>query len=210
MFIELIDGLRCTSDHPSICLVAAIGEREDRQVIEGTLGCPTCRREYPIHRGIVSFGAGAQVDSTSGSFVSLDPLDEDGAVRIGAFLNVMEGITIALVGKWARYASAVADLVGLRAFAINPLETVIESDRVGVLQTDNRLPFKSGSLRGVAIDASGWSDIDVARSTHALAAGGRLVAPASAAVPDDIEEIARDDACWIGEKRGALVALHRR
>lgn len=207
MFIELIDGLRCTADHPSICLVAAIGERAERQVIEGTLGCPTCRREYPIHGGIVSFSAESQMDSRTGSVDSFDP---DGAVRVGAFLAVTEGITIALVGEWARYARAVADLFGLRAFAINPSEQVTESDRVGVLQSDNRLPFKSGSLRGIAIDTSGWSDIEIAQSTHALGAGGRLVAPASAAVPDDIEEIARDDAYWVGEKRGALVALHRR
>jgi hypothetical protein len=37
-----------------------------------------------------------------------------------------------------------------------------------------------------------------------------MVAPAMVAVPDDIEEIARDDLFWVGEKRGALVALHRR
>lgn len=207
MFIELIDGLRCTADHRSICLVAAIQEREDRQVIEGTLGCPTCRLEYPIHGGIVSFGAGLKTDSTTASD---DPPDPEGALRVGAFLAVTEGITIALVGEWARYASAVSDLVGLRVFAINPSAVVTESERVGVLQSDNRLPFKAGSLRGVAIDASGWSDADVARSTHALAAGGRLVAPGSTAVPDDIEEIARDDAYWVGEKRGALVTLRRR
>lgn len=207
MFIELIDGLRCIADHPSICLVAAIGERADRQVIEGTLGCPTCRREYPIHGGIVSFRAESQPDSGTRSVDSFDP---DGAVRVGAFLAVTEGVTIALVGEWARYTSDVADLIGLRAFAINPSEAVTESERVGVLRSDHRLPFKSGSLRGIAIDSSGWSDADIARSTHALAAGGRLVAPALAAVPDDVEEIARDDTYWVGEKRGALVALQRR
>ena len=207
MFIELIDGMRCTADHPSICLVAAIDQREDRQVIEGTLGCPTCRREYPIHGGIVSFDAKPQTDSTTRS---VGAREADGAVRVGAFLAVTEGITIALVGDWGRYASDVADLVGLRAFAINPSEAVTESEHVGVLHSDNRLPFKSGSLRGIAIDASGWSDADIARSTHTLAAGGRLVAPASSSVPDDIEEIARDDRYWVGEKRGALVALHRR
>jgi uncharacterized protein YbaR (Trm112 family) len=207
MFIELIDGLRCTADHPSICLVAAIFEREERRVIEGTVGCPTCKLEYPIHGGVVSFGAGPQTGSATESDDLLDP---DGALRVGAFLAVTEGITIALVGKWGRYAPAVADLVGLRAFAINPSETVIESERVGVLRSDNRLPFKAGSLRGVAIDGSGWLDADVAQSTHALAAGGRLVAPVSTAVPEDIEEIARDDTYWVGEKRGALVTLHRR
>ena len=207
MFIELIDALRCTSDHPSICLVAAITLREDRQVIEGTLGCPTCRRECAIHRGIALFGTAPPGVSTTSQ---VEPSEQEGAMRIGAFLAVSEGITIALVGEWARYAPAVADLAGLRVFAINPRATVLESERVGVLYSDNALPFKAGSLRGFAVDASGWADGDIRVATLALSPGGRMVAPAMVAVPDDIEEIAHVDLLWVGEKRGALVALLRR
>lgn len=204
MFIELIDGLRCTADHRSICLVAAITKRNDRQVVEGTLGCPTCRREYAIRDGVAYFGERSGVRSTSSA------LDPEGAMRIGAFLAVSEGITVALVGQWAQYASDLANLVGLRAFAINPGAAVAESERVGVLYSENRLPFKAGSLRGVAIDESGWTANDISLATRALSAGGRMVAPATSPVPDDIEEIARDEDVWVGEKRGALVALHRR
>ena len=110
----------------------------------------------------------------------------------------------------AQYASDLANLVGLRAFAINPGAAVAESERVGVLYSENRLPFKAGSLRGVAIDESGWTANDISLATRALSAGGRMVAPATSPVPDDIEEIARDENVWVGEKRGALVALHRR
>lgn len=204
MFIELIDGLRCTADHRSICLVAAITKRDDRQVVEGTLGCPTCRREYAIRDGVAYFGERPAVRSPSSA------LDPEGAMRIGAFLSVSEGITVALVGEWAQYASDLANLVGLRAFAINPGAAVAESERVGVLYSENRLPFKAGSLRGVAIDESGWTANDISLATRALSAGGRMVAPATSPVPDDIEEIARDESVWVGEKRGALVALHRR
>jgi uncharacterized protein YbaR (Trm112 family) len=207
MFIELIDGLRCIADHPSICLVAAIARREDRQIMEGTLGCPTCRREYPIRNGVAWFGPAVPEESSACSDLPLDP---NGAFRIGAFLAASEGMTIALVGRWASYAPELAELTALRAFAINPLTTVTESERVGVLYSKTHLPFKAASLRGVAIDASGWSDDDIAQTTGVLSSGGRLVAPASSAVPDDVEEIARDDTFWVGEKRGALVALHRR
>ncbi|HWG33818.1 MAG TPA: hypothetical protein VN650_06590, partial [Gemmatimonadaceae bacterium] len=55
MFIELLDGLRCTGDHPQIPLVAAILQRDDRLVVQGLLGCPTCRREYEIEGGAVWF-----------------------------------------------------------------------------------------------------------------------------------------------------------
>lgn len=213
MFIELIDGLRCTSDHAPICLVAAITKRDDRHVIEGTLGCPTCRREYPIRDGVAWFRPRPEADVTPSWGV---PPDDDGAMRIGAFLSVSDGITIALVGNWARYASelaglaGLAGLVGLRVFAVNPQGAVGQSESVGVLYSDHRLPFKVGSLCGIAIDGSGWSVRDMELAARALSPGGRMVAPASSQIPDDIEEIARDLRVWIGEKRAALVALHRR
>lgn len=207
MFIELIDGLRCTSDHAPICLVAAITKRDDRHVIEGTLGCPTCRREYPIRDGIAWFRETVEADATLFPVV---PADAEGAMRIGAFLAVSDGITIALVGDWGRYASELAGLVGLRVFAVNPQGAVAESEHVGVVYTDTRLPFKLGSLRGIAIDGSEWSAQDLELAARLLSPGGRMVAPASSPVPGEIEEIIRDERQWIGEKRGALVALHRR
>ena len=207
MFIELLDGLRCVNDHPQIPLVTAITKRDDRFVVEATIGCPTCRREYPIRRGTAWFGSAAQDDVTPSQ---AGPDDDDGATRIGAFLAVSDGITIALVGGWAVHARALSEMAGLRAFAMNPQRAIVESERVGVVHSDNRLPFTDGSLRGVAIDESGWSIREMELASRALSSGGRMVAPASVAVPGDIEEIARDESVWIGEKRGALVALHRR
>jgi uncharacterized protein YbaR (Trm112 family) len=207
MFIELIDGLRCTADHADICLVAAIVQRDDRRVIEGTLGCPTCRQEYPVRQGVAWF-SNVQADVASGAPHTLP--DDDGPMRIGAFLSASEGATVALVGDWARYASGLAEMVGLRAFAVNPQEPITESDSVGVLYSGNRLPFKPGSLRGVAIDGPEWSADDIERAVKVLSAGGRMVAPATAPVPAEVEEIARDETVWVGEKRSALVALHRR
>jgi uncharacterized protein YbaR (Trm112 family) len=206
MFIELLDGLRCTADHPQVSLVAAIMKREDRFVIDGILGCPTCRREYPIENGVAWF----RPASNGGAATHDDAPDDEGAVRIGAFLSASDGISVALVGKWARHAAELASLVGLRAFAVNPRVTLSESERVGVIQTDRRLPFANGSLRGIAIGEAGWAEADIERATATLSAGGRMVAPSATPVPDSVEEIARDDDWWIGEKRGALVSLHRR
>ncbi len=206
MFIELLDGLRCTADHPQIPLVTAITERDDRFVVEGVLGCPTCRREYSIHRGIALFGLSEATDAAASDTVAKD---EGGAMRIGAFLSVSDGITIALIGNWAAHAPALAEMTGLRAFAVNPRAVIGESERIGVVHSDNRLPFADGSLRGVAIDESDWSVREMSLAARALSAGGRMVAPASSPVPDEIEEIARDAKVWVGEKRGALVALHR-
>ena len=207
MFIELLDGLRCTSDHPQTPLVTAIAKRDDRFVVEGVMGCSTCRREYPIRDGVVWFGSldEARVESSDAI-----PDDEDGAMRIGAFLSVTDGITIALVGDWAAHAPALAALAELRAFGVNPRVAIGQSERVAVVYSDNRLPFTDGSLRGVAIDESKWSPRDMELAARALSPGGRMVAPASTEVPGGIEEVARDESFWIGEKRGALVTLHRR
>ena len=207
MFIELLDGLRCVSEHPQIPLVTAITKRDDRFVIEGIVGCPTCRQEYPIRDGIAWFGSSSEVAVTQPNVLSDDV---DGAMRIGAFLLVSDGITIALVGEWARYSLELSAMVGLRAFAVNPQSAVGESERVGVVCSDNRLPFTDGSLRGLAIDESGWTERDIELAVRALSSGGRMVAPASLAVPGGVEEIARDEDVWVGEKRGPLVTLHRR
>jgi hypothetical protein len=207
MFMELLDGLRCISEHPSIALVTAITKRDERFVIEGTAGCPTCRREYPIHRGIAWFGSAREPAELMPETL---PDDNDGVTRVGAFLAVSDGITVALVGDWATYAPSLAGMVALRVFAVNPRVAVEESETVGVLYSDNRLPFADGSLRGIAIGDAGWSHHDVKMAARVLASGGRMVGPAALRLPDDIEEIARDDSIWIGEKRGPLVTLHRR
>ncbi len=207
MFIELLDVLRCTSDHPQIPLVAAITQRDGRMVTEGVLGCPICYREYPIRDGAVWFGAPEHVEQTTAADEGDDP---DGAMRAGAFLAASEGATVALVGEWARYAPELAALIALRVYAVNPRAATEESERVGNVYSDRTLPFADASLRGVAIDESGWSASDIESAARTLAPSGRIAAPASVNVPDGVEEIARDDRFWVGEKRGALVTLHRR
>lgn len=206
MFIELLDALRCVADHPRIPLVIAITKRDDRFVLEGTMGCPTCGREYPIRHGVAWF-------TSETARLENEPLfepDDEAPVRAAAYLGASDGATVALVGTWAAYATAVAQLVPLRAYAVNPSVALQESERVGVLHSGGRLPFGEGTLSGVAIGDPAWSDSDVAMAVSALLSGGRMAAPVTARVPDDIIEIARDAHTWVGEKRGPLVALHRR
>ena len=206
MFIEMLDGLRCVADHPRIPLVIAITERDDRFVVEGTMGCPVCRREYPIRGGVAWFTAEAE----RGESEPLRPTDEEGAIRAAAFLGVSDGATVALVGNWAEHATALAELVSLRAYAVNPRVAMGESERVGVVHSGSRLPFADATLSGVAIADPAWTDDDVEMAARALMAGGRMVAPVTARMPGDIVEIARDASIWVGEKRSPLVALHRR
>lgn len=204
MFIELIDTLRCPEDHRDSWLVASITERDDRLVREGLLGCPVCGREYPITRGIAWFG----VDPEPRAARATTPSDDDDAMRIGAFLAPTEGSTIALEGSWAGCAHALANLIPLRIFGVNPNAAIDDTERVATVETRVGLPFAPRSLRGVAL-AAGAADADVASAVRVLADGARIVAPVSLAVPGEVAELARDDAWWIGETRGALIGLRR-
>src|SRR5436309_15579285 len=50
--------LRCPETHEEAFLVMSTGEMVGRMVRSGILGCPVCRREYPIVKGVVQFSAG--------------------------------------------------------------------------------------------------------------------------------------------------------
>lgn len=205
MFIELIDTLRCPEEHRDSWLVASITAREDRLVSEGMLGCPVCGREYPIQRGVAWFGAepGEALEGRAA------PSEMDGgAMRVGAFLAVVEGATIALEGSWGAYASELAQLVPLRIFAVNAPTAVEDSERVASIETRLGLPLAPRALRGVALGEHA-TETTLPSALRVLADGGRVVAPATLAVPPEVAEIARDEQWWIGEKRGALIGLRR-
>jgi len=55
MHIELVDTLRCPSPHEETWLVAAVTRFDGRDIAEGALGCPICRREFPVRFGEVDF-----------------------------------------------------------------------------------------------------------------------------------------------------------
>src|SRR5947207_14286315 len=49
--------LRCPETHEEAFLVMSTGEMVGRMVRSGILGCPVCRKEYPIVKGVVNFSA---------------------------------------------------------------------------------------------------------------------------------------------------------
>jgi uncharacterized protein YbaR (Trm112 family) len=206
MFIELIDDLRCPVAHRQINLVAVIEERDERQILAATLGCPECHREYVIRDGIAWFTEPGSIAQRA------EPAaddDNEEMIRIGAFLAVSDRVTVALAGKWARHAAALAELANIRVFAIDPTATVAVSERVGVLMTGGQFPFRNEILQGVAIDESNWDADKLDAAARVLDETGRMVAPAAAPVPATIEEVARDESVWVGQKRGPLVGLYR-
>src|SRR5213593_4624303 len=58
MHIELTELLRCPESHQADPLVLSTGEMAGRMVRTGLVGCPVCRKEYPIVKGVVYFTRG--------------------------------------------------------------------------------------------------------------------------------------------------------
>ena len=207
MFIELVDALRCPEPHGESWLVAAATRTAFRHIIEGTLGCPVCRAQYPIHRGVVDFRRAAHAPSIPDA-----PPDEAQATRLAAFLDLTDRTGFAvLLGPWSVHAPLLRAVVETPLIVVDPPLGTEGEPGVSVLRCDGPLPLAAGAARGIAIDDGGGAR--VASAVRVTRVRGRLVAPVAVALPVDVKELARDDAVWVGEREAAaspLLTLHVR
>ena len=207
MFIELVDALRCPNAHEESWLVAAARRMEARHIVEGTLGCPVCTAEYPIHRGVADFRRTA----ASVAAARAAP-DTEVAARLAAFLDLADsGGFAVVVGEWGVHAALIETLTETPLLLVNPPAEIEGSPGISVLRCDEVLPLAAAAARGTAFDDSARSLADAA--VRVTKGGGRLVAPVSVPVPDGVRELARDDAWWVGEREKArlpLLSLHVR
>jgi uncharacterized protein YbaR (Trm112 family) len=205
MFIELIDRLRCTNPHDETWLVGSFTERRDRFIRVGTLGCHICQREYPIVDGVAYFGVepGKQHDRMDAGSDSEMPM------RAAALLNASEGATLVLAGSWAPYAHAVAEIVPVRIFALNPTAVIDEAELIATIESSEGIPLATRSVDGVALDDATATPAMLVSALRVLKPGGRLAAPVHVAIPDEIVHLASDDVHWVGETVRDLVSLQR-
>jgi uncharacterized protein YbaR (Trm112 family) len=207
MFIELVDALRCPVPHEESWLVAAASRIEFRHIVEGTLGCPACRAEYPVHRGVVDLRRTQATSSTR------DVMPDEGeATRLAAFLGLTDRSGFAvLLGEWGAHASVLRGLVETPLIVVDPADGTEGEPGISVIRCDGAIPLAAGSARGMALD--GGSEARIASAVRATRPGGRIVGPASLATPTGATELARDERAWVAEREAAsspLVALHVR
>lgn len=207
MFIELVDALRCPNAHEESWLVAAATRMEFRHIVDGTMGCPVCKAQYPVRRGVVDFrrtGAGVVPPHA--------PPDQSEAARLAAFLDLTDRTGFAvLLGAWSAHAPLVRGLVETPLIIVDPPDGTEGEPGISVLRCDGPIPIAAGSARGMAIDGGGVAR--VASAVRATRVKGRVLAPVSVPVPDGVTELARDAATWVAERgtsASALVALHVR
>lgn len=198
MHIEVVQALRCPSDHPPSWLVARTDTLEARQIVAGVLGCPMCGAEYPVARGVLLLGERIAA--------SPDDLGDDAAVRAAALLGLTTpGGVVVLAGAWATQALEVAALTeGIHVIALDaPYETPPAGLGVSRIDAGARLPFRAGAVRGVALDTAHATAESLEQATSALASGGRLIAPASVTMPSPLTPLARDERWWVAERPAA-------
>jgi uncharacterized protein YbaR (Trm112 family) len=189
--------------------VLASRRTEDRHVLEGTLGCPVCRAEYPIHDGIAEFCDPSVRSRASGDAMrTLPPAD-----HLAAMLNLGDALGFAvLIGAWGSRANALVETVDAPPLLlVEPPSGIAMGRGLSGIRAGAILPLATGAARAVATDAVDPARLaDAARVTRV---GGRLVAPADSRLPDGVRELARDDVVWVGERMplpSAPVTLHVR
>ncbi|HEY5218699.1 MAG TPA: hypothetical protein VIJ16_02765 [Gemmatimonadaceae bacterium] len=205
MFIELVDALRCPHDHEDSWLVLAAERMYMRNVMDGVLGCPVCRAQYPIADGVADFRLHAR--SAAAAAPEFPAPDADQAMRLAAFLDLRDGDGYAaLVGTWTALAPAMQAVAETHLLLVNPaLGVTIEPGTSG-MRVDECLHMAAGSLRALAVDRGAGKDL-LTHAVNIVRPGGRVVAPAELPVPEGLTELARDTAVWVAERGAATSAL---
>jgi uncharacterized protein YbaR (Trm112 family) len=201
VFIELVDSLRCVEPHDETWLVAAVDRMDGRHIVTGTLGCPICRREYPIRDGVGWFTSTPGDAAASSLTLLRTTADEERLTRAAALLGIMDpGGVVVLGGHWIDAADGIAALGAAHVVVLNAVPSDTGPQEISALAVDDRLPFGSGSLRAVALAGDTASGALLDSAADRVRSHGRLVAPAGVAVPLGIVELARDASDWVGER----------
>ena len=227
MFIELVDSLRCPRVHEDTWLVASVTCFDGRFIVEGSLGCPICRQQYPVQRGIVDFTAhagesrgerGSEPHSDLGFAPPADlgadpraapraqlfstPLD-DHVMRAAALLGLDDaGGVVLLGGRCGELAAALEALSPVRALLLNPGPGVPLGAGFSAIRTDGAVPLAVGSVRGALVDETSSRREMLEGIVRALRPTGRLVAPAATPLPLGVRELARDVREWVAVADG--------
>jgi uncharacterized protein YbaR (Trm112 family) len=207
MHIELTEMLRCPEPHPAAFLVMSTGEMLGRMVRSGVLGCPVCRREYPIRNGVVEFsghapgarGAEARPLATGGARgPAVDPQTLQALLDLGG-----PGGYVVLVGAAARHAVGLAGLMaGIHFVGINPPGDIDELPMLSLLVCDAMIPLRDAMARAAVVGVdrveSGW----LAEAQRVVLRGRRVVVEqAAVAWPAGLTALAAGEGLSVGERR---------
>jgi hypothetical protein len=197
VFIELTDHLRCPAAHEEAYLVLLPDAMAGREVTAGRLGCPVCHAEYLVRHGVALLGDPPALPQ--------DPPRLDGA-GVAALLGLEgPGGFVALVGGAAAdWPGVAAALEGVHLVGVNPPAGVAPAPGFSVVAAP-RLPFKSRSLRGVALGPGYGADPAWrAAAAAAVLPGLRVAGEGSGEGPEpSLEPLASAGGAWVARRRRA-------
>jgi uncharacterized protein YbaR (Trm112 family) len=205
MHIELTEMLRCPQPHELDVLVLSTGEMVGRMVRSGVVGCPVCRREYPIAKGIVDFrGSGTREEgSVEGSPLpsSRIPLPQK-SQTLQALLDLSgPGGFVVLLGEATRHATGLAGLMGgIHFVGVDPPPDVEESLALSLVRAPGVIPLRPAMARGVVVGADRTGAVWLEEAQRVLLRGRRLVVEQEDVEPPGITRLAVGQGLWAGEK----------
>lgn len=195
MRLFLVDLLRCPGQHGDSFLVASTGILQDRHLLEGDLGCPTCKSRFKVRKGTAHMGdrsPGAPPESES---------TEESVTRLAALLALDSGDGVVLLSRaHARDARALREMTGVEIIQLDPPPDVGMGHGLSGIAGAEKLPLGAKSLRGAVLDAETSSDEYISGVVAALRPKARLIAPAATPKPDGVHQLARDERQWVAEK----------
>ena len=209
MHIELTEMLRCPEPHGEAFLVMSTGEMHGRMVRSGILGCPICRREFPIVKGIVNFaGSGmGEAGSVAAAEDSLPasrfphPVDSE---TLQALLDLSgPGGYVVLVGAAARHAVGLAGLMGgIHFIGINAPDDVEELPVLSLLVCPGTIPLRQTIARGVVVGSDRLGSDWLAEARRVVLPGRRVVIEGEdVPVPVGLTRLAAGEGLFVGERR---------
>ncbi|SRR6266516_1257133 len=201
--------LRCPEAHEEAFLVMSTGEMLGRMVRSGILGCPVCRHEYPIIKGVVHFSGDEKretgnVDEADASFpVSRFPFPVD-PQTLQALLDLSgPGGYVVLVGSATGHAVGLAALMGgIHFVGVNPPPDTEELPVLSLVRCDTMIPLRPAVARSVVVGSDRASASWLSEARRVLLRGRRLVIEDEAtSVPEGVTKLASGHGLWVGEKQ---------
>ncbi len=206
MHIELTEMLRCPEAHELDVLVLSTGEMAGRMVRSGLVGCPVCKHEYPIVRGVVDFTGGGRRDAGGGP-ASTPPASRishpDEAQTLQALLDLSgPGGYVVLIGDAVRHAVGLASLMGgVHFVGVNAPGGIEELPVLSLLRARALIPLRPVIVRGVVLGADVAVPPWLEEAHRVLLRGRRFVVEREDMVPPPgIRKLAVGQGLWAGEK----------
>lgn len=187
MYFELTDILTCPDCGPAHGLVLLVKDVEDRRVKSGWLGCPNCRRDFPVSGGIADLRVEPDARPAARAAVEEDEL----AVKVLALSGLAGERGPLLLGDGLEHVAAkIADLapeLEVIVVARSP-ERLAARQGVSGIAYDAEMPVAEQRLPCVAIAPGGARDVVAAAARRVGGAGRLLLFDATA---EDIAEAER-------------------